>query len=221
MKNWKALGGTLMVAALWVGCQAKPQTDDGKASEGGKAAGSDRAPLGRASRPTPEPVVLPEGATLTVTLQSTVSSDKNRAGDTFLGRLEEPIEAGGRVVVPAGAEVRGKVVAAQGSGRVKGRARLAVSFDRIEVGGKKYDIETSTIDVTAGKQKGRDAKIIGGSAAAGALIGAIAGGGGGAGKGVLIGGAAGTGAVLATKGKEIEFAAGNRLQVKLQREVAL
>ena len=45
-------------------------------------------------------------------------------------------------------------------------------------------------------------------AAIGAAIGAIAGGGSGAAKGAAIGGAAGTGAVLATRGKEVELAAG-------------
>jgi len=187
---------------------------------------ADKPVSGRAPEPAtretepPRPVVA-EGTPLVIKLESTVSSARSQAGDTFLGRLSEPIEAGGHVLVPAGAEVRGKVLVAQGSGRVKGRARLAVAFDRLEVEGRKLEIETSSVDVTAEKQHGRDAKIIGGAAAAGALIGAIADGGSGAGKGVLIGGAAGTGAVLVTKGQEIEFAAGNRVKVKLKRSVRL
>lgn len=75
--------------------------------------------------------------------------------------------------------------------------------------------------MTAAAQKGRDAKIIGGGAAAGALIGAIAGGGSGAAKGAAIGGAAGGGTVLATKGKEVVFPAGSKLTVTLKTAVAL
>jgi len=177
-------------------------------------------PAAREAEPPPRPVVA-EGTPLVIKLESTVSSGRSQAGDSFLGRLSEPIEAGGHVLVPAGAEVRGKVLVAQGAGRVKGRARLAVAFDRLEVDGRKLEIETSSVDVTAEKQHGRDAKIIGGAAAAGALIGAIADGGSGAGKGALIGGAAGTGTVLVTKGHEIEFAAGNRVKVKLKKTVRL
>jgi len=59
--------------------------------------------------------------------------------------------------------------------------------------------------------KGDDAKKIGIGAGIGAAIGAIAGGGGGAAKGAAIGGAAGTGAVLATRGKEVELAAGTEI----------
>jgi hypothetical protein len=202
---------------------SRPRPATGASTDGHPA---DKPSPGRApdaaARETeaPHPVVA-EGTPLVIKLESTVSSARSQAGDTFLGRVSDAIEAGGRVLVPAGAEVRGKVLVAQGAGRVKGRARLAVTFDRLEVEGRKLEIETSSIDVTAEKQHGRDAKIIGGAAAAGALIGAIADGGSGAGKGVLIGGAAGTGAVLVTKGQEIELAAGNRVKVKLKKTVRL
>jgi hypothetical protein len=203
---------------------SKPTPPADSAADPGRSGGGKPSP-GRTSEPGAEDrearLVIPEGTSLVVALESTVSSARNQAGDTFLGKLSEPIEAGGRVLVPAGAEVRGKVLVAQGSGRVKGVARLAVAFDHLEVDGRKLEIETSSVDVTAQKQHGRDAKIAGGAAAAGALIGAIADGGSGAAKGALIGGAAGGGAVLATKGKEVEFSAGNRLKVKLKKPVRL
>jgi hypothetical protein len=233
MRKKQIGSGALLVVVLGVACAPGPKDGGGKAAPpAGSAAEPGRYPAGKpsASERTAEPraedreppaVVVPEGTTLTVALESTVSSARNQAGDTFLGKLSEPIEAGGRVLVPAGAEVRGKVLVAQGSGRVKGVARLAVAFDRLEVDGRKLEIETSSVDVTAQKQHGRDAKIAGGAAAAGALIGAIADGGSGAAKGALIGGAAGGGAVLATKGKEVEFSAGNRLKVKLKKPVRL
>ncbi|MGH9346719.1 MAG: hypothetical protein ACRD26_05570 [Vicinamibacterales bacterium] len=48
-----------------------------------------------------------------------------------------------------------------------------------------------------------------------AIVGGILGGGGGAAKGAAIGGAAGTGVVLATRGKEVELPTGTDLAASL------
>jgi hypothetical protein len=161
------------------------------------------------------------GIPLHLVLATTASSDKSQQGDPVVAKLATPVKEADRVVLPAGTELRGEVLVAQGSGRVKGRARLAIGFMKIVVGAKTYEIQTSAIDATAAPQKGRDAKIIGGGVAAGALIGAIAGGGSGAAKGAAIGGAAGGGTVLATKGKEVVFTAGSRHTVTLKKSVTL
>ena len=55
------------------------------------------------------------------------------------------------------------------------------------------------------KHKGRNAKAIGGGAAAGAIIGALAGGGKGAAIGAGAGGAAGTAGAAATGKKNVSF----------------
>jgi hypothetical protein len=170
---------------------------------------------------TKAPAVLAEGTALSVTLSTTVASDKNQPGDVVVGKLAAPVKDGERILAPAGSEVRGEVLAAEGSGRVKGRAHLSVAFMKLVVDGKAYDLQTSPISATAESGKKKDAKIVGGSAAAGALIGAIADGGSGAAKGALIGGAAGGGAVLATKGKEVVFSAGSKHTVTLKGAVRL
>jgi len=136
-----------------------------------------------------------------------------------LARVAEDVADGGRVVLPEGAEIVGHVIAAQPSGRVKGRARLAVRFQEVRVGGVSYMLEATDLDVTAASGKGKDAKILGGAAGAGAIIGAIAGGGKGALKGAAIGGAAGGAAVLATKGDEVVFKSGESYAVELTREL--
>ena len=207
---------------------------EAKPGNGAAAASSERAvsePSRRAERareaasaaefePARAPVIA-DGTELVVTLETTVSSDKSRAEDLVVGKLAEPIRLGERTVVPAGSEVRGHVIAAQRSGKVKGLARLAVSFDRLEVKGRTYRIEASPIDVTAEKTTGRDAKIIGGAAAVGAIIGGIKDGGSGVAKGGLLGGAAGTGAVLLTRGQEVEFPAGSSHKIRLTRSLSL
>ncbi len=212
-------GGSKAAEAKPADRAAAASGERGAAEPARRAGAREAAPE---ARPEPErgPVIA-DGTELVVTLETTVSSDKSRAEDLVVGKLAEPIRLGERTLVPAGSEVRGQVLAAQRSGKVKGLARLAVSFDRLEVKGKTYRIEASPIDVTAQKQKGRDAKIIGGAAAVGAIIGGIKDGGGGAAKGGLLGGVAGTGAVLLTRGQEVEFPAGSSHKIRLTRSLSL
>jgi len=163
----------------------------------------------------PEPLVIPAGTTLPLALETTVSSGTNTAGDAVVAKLVSDVTAGDKVLLAAGSVVRGRVTAAVSSGRVKGRARLALSFDRVVVKGREHALLTRELDITAEDSHKRDAAIVGGGAAAGGIIGAIAGGKKGAGKGVLIGGAAGAGTVLATKGKEVTLPAGAQIEIKL------
>ena len=174
-----------------------------------------------APTPTPPPRILAAGTALPLTLRTTVASNTSKPDDAVVAALAEDVSASGRLVLPAGTEVRGRVVVAQRSGRVKGRARLVVEFTEAVLDGKAHAIDATRVDVTAGSSKGKDAKIVGGGAAAGAVIGAIADGGEGALKGGLIGGAAGGAAVLATRGEEVALKAGSRVTVKLNRTLQL
>ena len=147
--------------------------------------------------------------------------DIERAGDSVTARVEGATDPAGRVALPGGTVLRGTVVEARQSGRVKGRARLSVDFDRIVVRGKTHELEASPITVEAPDDHGRDAKIVGGAAAAGAIIGAIADGKEGFAKGAVIGGAGGTGAVLLTRGHDIQIPAGSRFTVTVKDSVRL
>jgi hypothetical protein len=158
---------------------------------------------------------IPAGTALPVTFETTVSSATSSAEDKVLAKVRADVRSGGRVVVPAGSELRGHVISARRSGKVKGRAYLSLRFTELSVGSKTYPVSTGRIAVLAPKTHGRDAKVIGGGAAAGALVGAIADGGKGAGVGALVGGGAGTGVVLATRGKEVTLPAGARWRVRL------
>jgi hypothetical protein len=86
---------------------------------------------------------------------------------------------------------------------------------------KSINIATKPYTAVAESTKKRDAAIIGGGAGLGAAIGAIAGGGKGAAIGAGVGGGAGTGTVLATKGKEIQFAPEHLLSFTLESSVQI
>ncbi|MET0553870.1 MAG: hypothetical protein ABW221_12580 [Vicinamibacteria bacterium] len=183
------------------------------------------APATAAPRdPAPAPLpalVLTEGAKLTLRFENAVSSETSRAGDAVTARVESATDPAGRVVLPGGTVLRGRVVDARQAGRVKGRARVSVDFDRIVVRGRTHALDASAITVEAADDHGRDAKIVGGSAAAGAIIGAIKDGKEGFAKGALIGGAGGTGAVLLTRGRDIQIPAGARYTVTVKDTVRL
>jgi len=159
---------------------------------------------------------LPPGTVLPVRFETTVSSASSRPEDRVLAVVRENVrDDDGSIVIPAGSELRGRVVSAQRAGKVKGRSYLAVSFDSVEVNGRVHRVSTNRLGVQGRSGAKKDAAIIGGGTGAGALVGAITGGKGGAGKGALIGGATGTGVVLATRGPEVVIPAGARYRVRL------
>jgi len=159
---------------------------------------------------------LPAGTVLPVRFETTISSASSRPEDKVLAVVRENVlDDDGGIVIPAGSELRGRVVSAQRAGKVKGRSYLAVSFDSVEVNGRVHRVSTNRLGVLGRSGAKKDAAIIGGGTGAGALVGAIADGKGGAAKGALIGGATGTGVVLATRGPEVVIPAGARYRVRL------
>jgi len=171
--------------------------------------------------PTPRPRVVASGTALAIVLKEAVTTKTAKPEDRVVAELAEDVVVDGDVLLPAGSEVIGHVVTAVRSGRVKGKARLVASFDQVRVDGKTFRIDATGFDVTAGSSTGKDVKIAGGAAAAGAVIGAIADGGSGAVKGGIIGGAAGGAAVLATRGQEVELPAGSRYKIELRKSLRL
>jgi hypothetical protein len=233
----RATSVTVLVAAVLAGaCQAPSRESASASGEAGSPApaagasakarasarqGGSGLASGLIDALKPEPLLIPAGTTLPLVLETTVSSGTNSAGDGVVARLVSDVTSGQKVLLAAGTLVRGHVTAAVPSGRVKGRARLAVSFDSVAVKGREHQLATRAVDITAEDSHKRDAAIVGGGAAAGGIIGAIAGGKKGAGKGVLIGGAAGAGTVLATKGREVTLVAGTTLEIELVADTRL
>jgi hypothetical protein len=164
---------------------------------------------------------VPSGTDLVLTLETAVSSDTAKPEQTVRATVAKPIVIAGMTVIPEGAPVTGTVVAAERSGRVKGRASIAIRFDEVTVAKTPYKIRTARIARQAETTKGDDAKKIGIGAGVGTAIGAIAGGKKGAAIGAAVGGGAGTGAVLATRGDEVTIPAGTTLKTTIEETVKI
>jgi hypothetical protein len=209
----------LAVMLLFAGCSGSTETSS---SEPGKASGAS----GGAKGTTPKaaaapPVTLAADTELEVRLVSSLSSKTSKDGETFTASVDKAIEVDGKTIIPKGADVTGKVTKAVPSGRLKQRAELWVTLTSVKIGGKSYDIATSTTGHKEGSKATRDIVFIGGGAGGGAAIGGLAGGGKGAAVGAAIGAGAGTAAAMLTGQKDIHFPAETQLRFRLTSPVEI
>ena len=163
---------------------------------------------------------LPDGTNLEVRLTERLDSDTKQTGDTFQAIADKDVTVNGRVEMPAGSPVAGRLVEVRDSGKVSGRARMALTVSDVRIGDAVFPVQSNTITVESDNSKVRDAGVIGGAATIGAIIGAITGGGKGAAVGAAIGAAGGTGVVLVTTGKDVEFEPEQAFNFILERNPA-
>ena len=95
--------------------------------------------------PGSKQVALPAGTVVTVRLSSAVGSKLSAKGDHFSATVATPVQVDGKVVLPKGAEVLGKVVEAVPQGRFKGAAVLRLVLESVNVNGDSYDVQTSSV----------------------------------------------------------------------------
>jgi len=164
---------------------------------------------------------VPQGTKITVVTDQAVSSKTAKVGQTITGSVSQDVTSGGKVVVPKGSPVKLTVSGVQASGRLSTPAKLYLRLRTVTVGGKTYTFATSSAGRTLGGKGKRDAGFIGGGAAGGAVIGALAGGGKGAAIGAAAGAGAGTAGAAATGKKDIEFPAETRLAFTTRTAVVI
>jgi hypothetical protein len=168
-------------------------------------------------------VTIPSGTRLPIVLDTTVGSATSQVEQSVQAHLARPIVVQGLTVLDKGSRVSGFVTDATRSGKVKGRAHVAIRFETVTPYGddERYRIETATISRTAPGTKKKDAVEIGAPAAGGALIGGLVGGKKGALIGTAAGGGAGTAVVLSTRGKEVSLPRGTALTLQLSEPLTI
>lgn len=182
---------------------------------------------------------IPKGTHVLLRMVNSINTRTVNEGDYVYLRTASPISTGNSIAVPEGSYVQGVVVHAKRSGRVKGRAELAIRLETLTLaGGKmvKFSPKLNAVDsdetgqrvvgqegrIEQGSSRGQDAQRIAILAGSGASIGALAdrswraaGIGGGIGSGV------GLATVLLSRGKEVELRQGTTLDVVFDRPVVL
>lgn len=184
-------------------------------------------------------VEIPAGAHLLLRLINTVNTATAKPGDFVYMTTASPVSANGSILVPVGTHVQGVVAHARRSGKVKGRAELAIRIETLTLNSGKvfrFNPDLSSVDsggsaqkakgmensITQGSDIGRDAARVAILAGSGASIGAMAERSwSGAGIGSGIGAGVGLATALLTRGREVELRSGSTLDVIFSRPVPL
>jgi len=164
---------------------------------------------------------LPSGTQITVRMIDDVDSERDSMGKTFRASIDEPVMVDGQAVIPRGADATVKLVADQQSGKIQGKTVLTLALQQVQANGRMVDISTQDVEQASASRGARSAKVVGGTAALGAIIGALAGGGKGAAIGAASGGAVGAGVQVATKGQRVRIPSETRLTFTLSQPANL
>lgn len=165
--------------------------------------------------------VVPAGSVVPVRLDQQLSTSSNEPGDGFTATTTQPLlDETGRVAIPAGALVRGRVLAVDGAEADGETSMLLLDFETISAAGRTYELRATVVDARPERRKrtatrGTAAKV-GAGAAAGAILGQILG------RdtestviGAAAGAAAGTAIALGTRDVEAVLPAGSAMAIRL------
>jgi len=199
----------------------------------------------KADAPKPEAtnqLLIPSGTKVPVVLQHAISTKSAKEGDPVYAQTSFPVVMDGKILIPAGTYVQGRISRVQRAGRIKGRAEMLLHFTTM-IYPNGYTVllpgaiegvpgtETTKMKDPEGtieheSQKGKDAEKVataaGKAAGGGALIGSLATRSTG---GTLAG--AGAGAVLGTalalfaRGDDVRLERGDTVEMIIQRDVTL
>lgn len=166
----------------------------------------------------------PAGTELVVRTVETIDSRNAGADQTFSAIVEQEVtNAPGRVIIPERASAQ-LIIRQISSGGATGSPEMVLDIQSITVDGRRYLVSTADVTLESGTGIGknkRTAETIGGGAALGTIVGAIAGGGKGAAIGVLVGAAGGAGAQVLTRGRDVQVPSETVLRFRLDKSVTL
>jgi hypothetical protein len=174
------------------------------------------APPPQPAPPQPEQVTIPAGTVITVRMIDSIDSSRNRPGEEFSATVDAPVVVDERVVIRRGADARVRLVEARSAGRMTGRSELQVELVGLAIGNQTYATQSGVVQKTGASRGTRTAATVGGGAALGTLIGAIAGKGKGAAIGAAVGAGAGTAVQASTKGQQVQVPAETKLDFTLK-----
>jgi hypothetical protein len=187
------------------------------------------------SSASPQALIIPSGTKVPVVLKHAISTRGTREGDAVYAETAFPVVANGRVLIPAGTYVQGRISHIQQAGRLKGHAEVLMHFTTLiypsgytvllpgavenAPGVDKTKVKDEEGTIRADSQTGQKIATAAGTAATGTVIGAATQGGKGALIGAAIGGAVGTAIALLTASNDVKLDAGTTIEMVIQRDV--
>jgi BON domain len=166
--------------------------------------------------PPPRPVTVDSGTAFSIRMIDPIDSDRNQIGDRFHATLDTPISVNDQIVLPAGADIEGRVAQLRTAGHFAGQSEIALELTTVSVNGRRYNLQTDQYSQQGSSRGKNTAAKVGGGAAVGAVLGGILGGGKGAAIGATVGAGAGGGVQAATKGQQIHIKPEQLLTFRLQ-----
>lgn len=182
---------------------------------------------------------IPQGSHMLLRLVNSISTRTAREGDFVYMKTASPIVVNGEFVVPVDSYVQGVVSHTRRSGRVSGRAELAIRIENmtlpdgrmirvsphltsVDSEGTDQKVQAKEGTVQQGGSKGADAQRVAVISGSGAAIGGLSDRSWkGAGIGAGAGGAVGLATVLLSRGREVELRQGSTLDVVFERNVVV
>ena len=166
----------------------------------------------------------PAGTELVVRTVETIDSRTAGANQVFSSIVEQAVTDGsGLVIIPGRSSVQ-LMIRQMSSGGETGSPEMVLDVQSITIAGRRYLVSTEDMvlesDTGVGKNR-RTAEAVGGGAALGGIIGAIAGGGKGGAVGVHVGRADDADAQVLTRGRDVQVPAETLLTFRLDKSVSL
>ena len=184
-----------------------------------------------------EPVKIPAGTHLLMKLTSPLHTTSATAGSGVYLETSFPIVAEDRVIIPEHTRVLGTVESERRPGRAKGRAQMRFRFTTLILPDSRVLSIAGNLQGLPGSSRNRavdkegtlepvdqidaDVYTVAKTTGAGVLIGSVRHIGIGVGPGALMGAGLGMAKVLFTRGDEISLPTGTRVEMVLQRPLAI
>jgi type IV secretion system protein VirB10 len=186
---------------------------------------------------TGHPLTIPSGTRVPIVLKHAISTKGTHEGDAVYAETTFPVVQDGRVLVPAGTYVQGRISHIQRAGHLKGRAEVLMHFSTLiypsgytvmlpgavenAPGVDKSSVKDQEGTITQDSQAGQEVGTIASSAGTGALIGGLTNGAKGGLIGAGVGGAVGTAIALLNRNNDVKLDIGTSIEMEIQREVPL
>ena len=166
-------------------------------------------------------LVIPAGTVIAVRLIDGVDSSRDQAGKRFAASLDAPVVAGGRTVIPRGANATVVLSNVNLAGHIEGRTEVSLALTAISYRGSAVVVRSSLYQKQGSSRGKTSAIVIGGGAAVGGAIGGIFGHKKGAAVGAASGAGAGAGSRMLTKNPPVIIPSESIIQFTLRSPVSL